>query len=165
MHKDTDAILLRSMQLATIFEWMETNKLCKLSVDFNGEGDSGDFDDHVSIDYIDHEKYSLSDYVRLQEEIQSKIGEYKPTLGGMEKGHNTERTLNQLVVHLARNVEKETEHGVDWWNNDGGNGTVEFILDGVGLDGNTYHHGICLTVNERTVAYESHHHSVDGLVE
>jgi hypothetical protein len=149
------------MQLATVFEWMTTNKLSKLSVDFNGEGDSGDFDDYVSIEYTNPSSdYTTEDYSRLQGELET----YKPTLGGVNKEGGNERTLKQLILSLARAIEQETEHGVDWWNNDGGNGQVEFITDDVGNDGNTYHHGVCLTVNARVIEYETTYHTIQGMV-
>lgn len=161
MPKDTDAILVRSMQLATIFEWMETNKLSKLYVDFNGEGDSGAFDVYVKIEYKNNSTdYITEDYTRLQDELQS----YKPTLGGVNREGGGERTLNQLVLSLAEDIEKEAEHGIDWWNNDGGNGQVEFITDDVGGDGNTYHHGVCLTVNARVIEYDTTYYSIQGMV-
>jgi len=161
MPTDIDAILVRSMQLATIFEWMTTKKLTKLNVDFNGEGDSGSFDNYVGVEYPDEAKYTNQDYANLQNELNT----YTPTLGGMSRENGGERTLNKLIVDLAEDIEKETDHGVDWWNNDGGNGTVEFILDGVGQDGNTYHHGVCLTVNARVIEYQTTYHIVQGLVE
>ena len=107
MPKDADAILLRSMQLATIFEWMTTKKLTKLNVDFNGEGDSGSFDDYVEVEYPDGVKYTNGDYANLQNELNK----YTPTLGGTCKEGGSERTLNKLIVHLAEDIEKETDHG------------------------------------------------------
>lgn len=159
MPKDIDAILVRSMQLATIFEWMETNKLSILSVNFSGENDSGDFDEYISIEYVDYAKnFSTKDYERLQSEMDS----YIPTLGA---GDGKERSLHKLIMHLARAIQKETDHGVDWWNNEGGSGVVEFIADGVGNDGNTYHHGVCLKVSERIIEYKHYYHNVQGMVE
>ena len=162
MPKDTDAILVRSMQLATIFEWMESNKLSKLYVDFNGEGDSGAFEDYVNIEYKNSiTDYTTEDYIRLQAELKS----YKPTLGGVNQEGGSERTLSQLVLSLAEAIEKEAEHGIDWWNNDGGSGQIEFITDDIGGDGNTYHHGVCLIVNARVIEYNTTYYSIQGMIE
>ena len=141
-----------------VFTWMEKYRVTKLVAFFNGSGDSGSFEDYLNIQTEDPKDFD-GDVVRT---IQKKLDTDKVQL--------TPHTLQpgcsfqKYVLYLSRQVEREANHGINWWDDDGGQGTVEWILAGQGNDGKHYNRGICLTVEERITTYEATSFSIQGAV-
>jgi hypothetical protein len=142
-----------------IFNWMEDNRVTKVVATFNGEGDSGSFDQGVTLSFDhDGEDYGVR-YNNLYKLVSTtKINPTPPGVKG-------DVTIQEYVIHVSEEIESNTQHGMDWWNNDGGCGEVEWILDGVGNDGNHYKRGICLTVSERVTQYNTNHFTIQGEVD
>lgn len=156
-HADnSDQVIIDSIKRATVFNWMEDNQVSRLVVHFNGEGDSGSFEDYVEVFPTEKGNYArisqLTEQMKEHELPHIQVGEGRPN------------TLWNLVLQMSESIESNTPHGKDWWNNEGGQGQVEWILDGEGEDGNTYRRGICLTVEERIVTVEGESFAIEGLV-
>lgn len=145
---------------ATLWAFMEQHGIAIITVSFNGSGDSGIFEDYADLTFADlstpSEKYT---YVR-DAMAHTPIGAIVGTQ--IEEG---EQSLQDLVVLMASWIEDSADHGVDWWNNDGGQGKVEFILDGHGNDGRYYRRGIHMLVQQRIESYDDHDFSIEGEVD
>lgn len=150
--KTADEILQDSIRRGGVFAWMEENQVSKLIVDFHGEGDSGSFEDYISIQPV-------GDKLDRIEKLRTSLEE---TPNSFARGQP--KTLHQLILELSEEIEEQTDHGIYWYNNEGGNGQVEWLLDAVGQDGNHYKQGICLTVNRRIIEYEGDSHCIDGSI-
>lgn len=153
----TDELLFRDVQYAAIFNWMETHKVSTITVRFNGEGDSGSFENDAELNTVS--PYDQENYTKIRESFETT------RINTMKSKAGKPNSLQQLVLDLAEKIEDEANHDVDWYNNDGGSGSVEWILDGTGEDGNHYHKGICLTVSARVIEYEHSYFSIAGVVE
>jgi hypothetical protein len=136
-----------------VFDWMEANGASLIVADFSGGGDDGSFDSYASVYGPDQSNYSEAH--RL-----SKL------LSGAKAGSEADNTsLDRLVVVMSAYIEDAAEHNVDWVNNEGGRGKVEWILDGTSDDGAHYRRGIHLTVEQRVESYDTHTYSIEGLVQ
>jgi hypothetical protein len=136
-----------------VFDWMEANGASLLVAHFSGGGDDGSFDSYASVYGPNHSDYSEAH--RL-----SKL------LSGAKAGSKADNTsLGRLVVVMSTYIEDAAGHGVNWVNNEGGRGRVEWILDGTSDDGAHYRRGIHLTVEERVLDYHTYIHSIEGLVQ
>jgi hypothetical protein len=141
-----------------VFNWMEENGVASLQCEFHGEGDSGSFEPGVSVVPLQgHTPYDSMVWSKLYDLIQTHV--ISPAPIGFKPGV----TMAEFVHELSEKIEETTNHGVDWHNNDGGQGNVTWILDGHGEDGNHYKRGICLTVSARIIEYETTHFSVRNL--
>ena len=146
---------------AMVWEWMEQNGARMLTAEFNGEGDSGSFEEYVTV--LFHNPHSGEEWehpTAEQERVAKEFAENKLTVLIDEQGN--QRSLADAVRDLSEKVESDTDHGVDWWNNEGGRGEVNWILDGKGPDGLHYRRGLCLTVEARVIEYEATHIAVTG---
>lgn len=153
--QNADEQMWEMVHHATIFDWMERNQVAVLTVQFNGEGDSGSFEDYVETSGIDGVKL---DYDALQESLEKTL--ITPRLAG-----SSDNSLKGLIMGLSEKYEEKTDHGIDWYNNEGGRGQVEWILDGKGSDGRHYKRGVCLTVEARVIEYEGESFALFGAQE
>lgn len=133
-----------------IFSWMEANGVARITMRFNGEGDSGQFDGYPEMALIDAGA-PWDRYDALSTSMCTTCDE-------------SGTTIANLVSSIAHHVENTAHHGIDWWNNEGGQGHVEFILDGHDDAGVHYRRGISLTVEQRIVTYEGQTFTVLGAV-
>lgn len=101
-------------------------KVVGATVDFSGSGDDGSMDSEPCLVIDQHQ------------------GVWH------EESYKAFRANSLLTKSIMDEVELiYDKHGGDWpdWvNNEGGNGSIQFILDGEGSDGNTYKEGVCVTV-------------------
>ena len=144
------------LERSTIFDWMRKNEIETLDCSFNGSGDSGSFDNYVGISLKssvcnEDQKARRQRYESLYEEIRTKI-----VMHGL--------TLQELVLERSAEIENHTNHGVDWWNNDGGKGNVQWILDGEADSGDYYKEGISLSISKRIIELDTSYFSITGNV-
>lgn len=140
-----------------VFNFMEAHGLTRITADFNGEEDSGSFNSELMLEFNDPQKYI--EYPQLYKLIQNyRIPNPPP-------GFTESPTMEEFILTLSQRIEEESNHGIDWYNNDGGEGKVEWILEGEGEDGETYHRGICLTVSARVIQYDTHHFTIQNHTE
>lgn len=144
-----DQIIMRAVQEETIFNWMEENKVESIIVNFSGEGDDGQFDHYIQV-----EPY--------REDGPNNGSLQKVPVNTTVPGSTGPATLHQLIMDLAFGYEEESGHSIDWVNNDGGEGSIEFIMDGQGRDGEFYKRGVCLTVRERVTEYRDEFFAIRG---
>lgn len=143
-----------------VFNWMEANSIGRLQCDFSGEGDSGSFDGGVTVYPLEaHTQHNSTEWSRIYDLASKYV--ISPAPPGFLFGV----TMAEYVLKLSEEIENNTSHGVDWYNNEGGSGNVAWILDGEGDDGEHYKRGICLTVSERIIEYNTSHFSVRNLNE
>ena len=146
---------------AMIWEWMARTGAKTLTVEFNGEGDSGSFEDHVEVRF--HDLHGGEEWVSPTPEQERAIQDFERTLiPSLLDAQGEPCSLGAVVQRLSERIEADTDHGVDWWNNDGGRGEITWILDGQGPDGEHYRRGICLTVEQRVIEYEATHIAITG---
>ena len=126
-----------------IFEFMREKKIHSLEVNFSGEGDSGDFDDWVSID-LNLPGYSNED---AYQEVRTAF-DNSAVIPNIPNAKKTE--LPSLMLFLAKKYEHDANHDVDWFNNEGGQGSVKWTSDGK----------VILLVQERVVSFIDHHYEV-----
>lgn len=126
-----------------IFEFMREKKIHSLQVNFSGEGDSGDFDDWISIDLNLPGYHNEDAYHEVQTAFENSA--VIPSIP------NTKKTeLPQLMRFLAEKYEYEADHNVDWVNNEGGQGSVKWTSDGK----------VILLVQQRVITFEDHYFEV-----
>lgn len=154
MNKQNNDEFTDLLKKTFVFDWMEQHNVMTLTAHFNGEGDSGSFERFVSV-ALKPEAQSDAYYRHVNEKLDNTQTVFR---------HNSNRalTLSKLVVAMSEEIETNTSHGVDWWNNEGGQGTVEWVLNGEDSNGDTIHRGIVLTVEERVIEYRSETFTVEN---
>lgn len=128
--------------LATIFQALIELGLEGARVPFNGENDSGQLDDPEPMTNAwTTETYNI---------FNNHTFPNHPNLPSLPK------LIRQAAEHIQ---ETHGDNWPDWYNNDGGRGTIDFIVNGEGDDGQHYTNGICVCVYtyERT---ETPYHGV-----
>lgn len=160
MNDLTSDKVLYAAAMESIFAWMQEHGVAIITAGFHGEGDSGDFEDYLDLNMLD-ESTGQERYLEVSNTLDAALaGAHE-----VSDAEDNAKGLKGLILNIARKIEHETAHGVDWWNNDGGQGSVEFILDGHGKDERYYRRGICLTVEERVVEFQPHYFAIAGATE
>lgn len=166
--------LLNAAYRSVVFDWMAAHGVAVIRARFDGSGDSGSFDAAPDID-IDvaevpegagagmRKPGGPDAYHAAYHSMIEAPAVPMRMLGGDGVAVTADLSIADLVLALSEHIEATTEHGVDWWNNDGGEGCVEWIVDGEGADGNHYRRGICLTVSQRVIELNTSFHAVAGL--
>ena len=140
---------------SAVFDWMEKEGVAQITLTFDGPGDDGCFSDYPNFDPIDISADNTDFYDRVSASAQS-------TVVGSEYGGVT---IHALLKAVGEHVEETAGHDVDWVNNDGGQGSVQFILDGLSSSDVHYRRGIHLEVGQRVVEIEYEHHVICGAIE
>lgn len=113
-------------------------------ISFSGESDSGNFDDAVSPSLTSADDKWTNE---AQQAVSDAWDRFKDFRFGPASFH-----LLDLIKEAAEHImDTHGQDWPDWYNDDGGRGMMQFILDGEGEDGNLYHKGVCVTVWQRTV--------------
>ncbi len=122
-------------------------------VRFSGSGDSGDMESGADLIYRPRPGTNHVGYDALNEAFaRTKIGEDK---------------LEAFIHAWAQDVmDKHGDEWPDWYNNDGGDGSIEFIIDGEPENSAThYRRGVHVTVNQNIVTQETTTFTYGGAVD
>jgi len=122
--------------VTTIFPSIEQKKLLlnmlkvlgghTVHVSFSGGGDSGSIDDAVLRDR--HGKEINCEGITI--DWTTEFSEYNPLEQGSEKWTEREETKKTPVLEVLKNITDQMleQQGLDWYNNDGGQGSLEIDL-------------------------------------
>lgn len=153
MYKDE---LMEGVIRDIIFNWMADNDVAELSLSFNGEGDSGDFEDYISITpNYPNNVYNKEVYSKANASLNDT------RLVNTPPGIDKNSTMADLVRKKSIEIEEQTDHGIDWYNDDGGNGVVLWLYNTE--DGGVhYDRGVRLIVRARVIEYDEHFFDIQG---
>lgn len=126
--------------------------LTSIQVEFSGSGDSGQIDG-VFPNYNRAGK-TREETSKETEAVHVRFNAYEVTLEDDKPPVKLADMIQEMTDALLGNDEIP-----NWWDNEGGNGTVEWILDGEGDDGETYHKQAVVRVNVAVVTYETSYHA------
>jgi hypothetical protein len=104
-----------------------------MEVIFSGSGDSGDIDDS----YVTHPHHPAQNFERIVPDWLTAILVEKQV--SAQSARDAYRSLKDAAMEVAHG-------GPDWWNNEGGNGSVVINL----RNGDAV-----LTVNQATITYDT----------
>lgn len=152
---NSDPLLLASYR-ALVFDWMEANGVAVMTLRFHGENDDGNFDSVPDLTLAPDDGRDANDW-KLHKKIQKRLAD--------APAGQTEQSMRELFYDLCIHVEESVHHGVDWVNNEGGQGAVQWILGGYGEDEAYYRRGICFTVEARVISFDTAHYDICGRVE
>lgn len=150
-----DTTIWEAIQMSAVFDWMAQNGVAKLLVNFSGENDDGSFDSFVEMELTG--TYSDMAYEAARNSLEAA------TVHVTHPG-SQDNKLSTLVLDMSAAFENRTQHNIDWVNNEGGRGSVQWILDGEGTDGRHYKRGVCLEVEARVIEYQGESYAITGAV-
>jgi len=139
-----------------IFNWMADNDVAQLGVSFNGEGDDGNFESYINITpNYPNNVYNAEMYSTVNTNL------YNTHLTNTPPGIEKNSTMANLVLQKSIEIEEQTNHGVDWYNDDGGNGEVIWLYN-TDHGGIHYDRGVRLIVRARVIEYDEHFFDIQG---
>lgn len=125
----------------------------RVTVEFSGEGDSGQIDDVSPSWPHDSNSYAVARH-------KAQCDAFKEAMVDWPEG-STEAPrlkLEKLVEQLSDDILQKGEIP-DWYNHEGGNGTIEWVVSGKNMEGVEL---IDCTVNQRIVEYSTSCFSYDS---